>query len=288
MAPIVSTLFTASTALVHINQNDPLILLETAYSDPTLRAFIRTELGDTFRVGGPSNEDIVLREDGIFKLNPDYAHRQWSKLGQIASIVVAAARGVHRDVEEGLPKDVRAFEWLRKVLPSIYNSNNFPHLSLAQGTTRNVLLAFRSYTAEGIIELVNSFDSLVLFYCQWVRDMIKLSIVKGMASEVNWGNHFGISCEEFLNRVAPDSVRFTHPKLINDLDGNYEHDLALILHPTHSSLALKQFLMPYKPLHPNIEDFVPKAYITSAEEDKEVISQFLLDSVNELTTGGAM
>ncbi|KAJ3753188.1 hypothetical protein EV360DRAFT_19208, partial [Lentinula raphanica] len=121
----------SSTALIHRNQQNPLVVLEDAFTDPVLRAFIQTHLGGAFRVGGRlTDNDIVLLENGQYAFAPDFATLLWSKLGKIATIVVAAAKGVHH-IDGGIPRDVLSFEWLRQVIPQVFNSTAFPHLSLA-------------------------------------------------------------------------------------------------------------------------------------------------------------
>ncbi|KAJ3764763.1 hypothetical protein FB446DRAFT_795753 [Lentinula raphanica] len=177
----------ASTALVHRNQQDPLIVLEDAFTDPVLRVFVHSYLGERFRSGSITDKDIIQLSDRQYAFAPDYAKTLWSKLAKIATIVVAAAKGVHKDIENGIPRDVLSFEWLRRVIPHVFDSIAFPHLSLAHDKVSNILLNFRSTSSDGIKELVEIFHSLVLFYCRWVRDMVKLSIAKGLASEVNWG-----------------------------------------------------------------------------------------------------
>ncbi|KAJ3754409.1 hypothetical protein EV360DRAFT_13657, partial [Lentinula raphanica] len=130
----------SSTALILRNQQDPLTVLEDAFADPVLRAFVHSYLGEGFRTSSIRDEDIVQLQNGQYAFAPDYAKLLWSKLAKIATIVVASARGVHRDIEQGIPRDVLSFEWLRRVIPHVFDSIAFPHLSLAHDKVSNILL----------------------------------------------------------------------------------------------------------------------------------------------------
>ncbi|KAJ3898341.1 hypothetical protein F5879DRAFT_994903 [Lentinula edodes] len=267
-----------STAIIRCDQTNPLFILEDAFPDPVLRAFVQSHLGEAFRIECITDKHIIQLDNGLYALTPDYASKLWLKLAKIATVVVAAAKGIHSDIEEGIPRDVMSFEWLCCVIPSILNSNRFPHISLANNT-HNILLGLKSTTMDGIKSVVGSFNMLVLFYVKWVREMIKISIFKGLGSEVNWGKYFGMTQEEFSVQVSRGTMQFGHSSLINKLTGDYEQDLALILHPTHSSMALTWFLDPYDLTNSSINKFIPKAYITEEEEDSNIIANFIAESL---------
>ncbi|KAJ4492050.1 hypothetical protein C8J55DRAFT_485985 [Lentinula edodes] len=192
-----------STVIIRCDQTNPLYILEDAFPDPFLCAFVQTHLGEAFRIECITGKHIIQLDNGLYMLTPDYARKLWLKLGNLKSL---------------------QWLWLQQ------------------------------------------------------KEFIQTS-KRGLGLEVNWGEYFGMTQEEFFIRVSWGTMQFGHSSLINKLTGDYKQDLALILHPTHSSTALTWFLDPYNPTNFLINGFIPKAYITEEEEDNDVIANFIAESL---------
>ncbi|EEB93491.1 hypothetical protein MPER_07839, partial [Moniliophthora perniciosa FA553] len=139
-----------SSALIHINKNQPFDILLAAFNNPSLRAFIQSQIGGYI----PRGQDLkdsdfvqVIMKDGTnrYQIRREVAERVWKAFNFVGQLVISAAFGIHHpervmSFPAKLPKDLLGAEWARPVISNIQSHSHFPHATLANPSHNDNLL----------------------------------------------------------------------------------------------------------------------------------------------------
>ncbi|KAK7039117.1 hypothetical protein VNI00_010302 [Paramarasmius palmivorus] len=267
-----------STTILARDAYNPVAQLLEAFPDASIRAYLQSQLGSDFLITPiPESAIQVLPGDAtesFYCLEKGYAEELWAKYQFIGRLVISAAQGAQSASKDGtplrlaIPKDLLQGEWSRPVVNNLQAP--FPHLSFADPSLPNPLLSTIFLEKHQLIHVMRVFHFILFRYITWIRDMVALSLAKGLASEANWGAAFGLSQLEFLDRLAPGISSITRRASVREPIASIPDDnLALILHPTASNAAIAGLLRPYQPNDPayDLDTYcVPSADVLMTEE----------------------
>ncbi|KAE9400833.1 hypothetical protein BT96DRAFT_630349 [Gymnopus androsaceus JB14] len=287
--PVYSTVASASNALIYRDQMNPLTVLEQAFPNPSIRAYLQTVIGDpSFLIKPLPDSEIVIEEEfGAFSMSPAVSQRFWKFIQLIARLVVAAANGIAKpgrsfeDNFASIPKDVITFEWIRRVLPRAFGNGAFPHITFANAANRDdPLCCFISTTPDGVRAMHHSLYFLILQYCRWIERMVKVSLAKGQGSEANWGAYFGLTHMETVERLTLSTNDSMLPTLLSQkITGDLQKDFLTITDPDVAGPACGYILQPYNPLQASFDIDSPAALITKDDENLDGVFGFIKDHV---------
>ncbi|KAE9385478.1 hypothetical protein BT96DRAFT_1089803 [Gymnopus androsaceus JB14] len=273
--PAYSTDAPVSNALIYRDQMNPLTILEQAFPNPSIRAYLQTVIGDpSFLIKPLPDSEIVIEEEfGAFSMSPAVSQRFWKFIQLIARVVVATANGIAKpgrsfeDNFASIPKDVVTFEWIWRVLPRAFGNGAFPHITFANAVNRDdPLCCFLSTTPDG--------------YCRWIERMVKISLAKGQGSEANWGAYFGLTHMETLERLTlPTNDSMLPTSISQKITGDLQKDFSAITDPDVAGLACGYILQPYDPLQASFDIDSSVALITKDDENLDGVFGFIKDHI---------
>jgi len=65
------------------------------------------------------------------------------------------------------------------------------------------LLALEFNSIGNIFKMFRKLQDIANFLFGWIVEVVKVSVLQGQDSRWNFGSYFGLSFEEFLNRIHP-------------------------------------------------------------------------------------
>ncbi|KAG6914070.1 hypothetical protein DXG01_002589 [Tephrocybe rancida] len=209
--------------------------LELAIKDTFLKILFRGSIGTSLLDYEFSLIDVVTHLDyGItsYTLDKLVADALWLVLRKIAQVVHCAA-WQHNPYEsrKPLPSFIPTYQ-----LSALGVTAPLISLVLANPVANPLLEAFSSVKA--LRERVQLVKQAAFRFIGWIGNAITLSIEIGAGATWNWGAYWGLTWEEFLGRIEGvkkegDQLAGTETCAIDD------NPLAVILHPTHSSTAIR-------------------------------------------------
>lgn len=87
------------------------------------------------------------------------------------------------------------------------NIHGLPHLTLAFGSDHRDTSHFAITDRARVEEAYQYLQLAARFYARWIVTHVEISIRKGEQSTLNFGALFGLSQQEFLSRVAPETLQ---------------------------------------------------------------------------------
>lgn len=175
------------------------------------------------------------------------------------------------------PRDV-LIEWGSNRLFTI------PHLLLAsEADIDNPLLQYQTRSLPKLRRYFTTYQNVMIYYANWIRNAVRSSINHGFLSETNWGAVWGFRKDEFLGMVAPgvfDLARAreegrvrqaTHDLSLSPIRGD-----ALILHPQERREAQEDYSTRYDPTDPyfDIDLCIPRPYQSTDLEEMHPVLAF--------------
>ncbi|KAL0565676.1 hypothetical protein V5O48_016344, partial [Marasmius crinis-equi] len=261
-----------STALIHRDQSNPIAIITDTFCDSGLRGILESLLGLSFLPSSIPNSAIVAThndESNITTYHPEitFCDKLWEKFRVLGRLVVfASIENLSPSSNErvGIIRDLLETEWFTSVLPG---SPSFPHVSIACGVEENPFIPYSFSSPEGVLHHYQKINLLFLHYTQWIQSMVNRSIARGIRSRAHFGNAFGLTDREFLDRLNTGYFDIIETFGNNQMDVDpvpledaMEVDSgALILHPLVSTAVLSGLLQPYDPVVPgfNVDNYAP-------------------------------
>ncbi|KAF8062361.1 hypothetical protein FPV67DRAFT_1452218 [Lyophyllum atratum] len=209
--------------------------LERVINSPFLKTLFQGAIGSFLIDYAFSPLDVVTTlEYGVtrYSLDPQMAATLWSTIPKLAQVIHCAAWEHNPFASaEPLPTSL-PFDKLRSIdLPA-------PIISLVLASPqRNPLLdSFDSaYDLKHRITLV---QHIAMYYIRWLAMGVERSIKQGLESKWSWGSYWGLSWEEFIAHIEEPKPIVRVPLPAYDHSA-VDNSLALILHPTLSSTAIR-------------------------------------------------
>ncbi|KAK1229571.1 hypothetical protein PQX77_007397 [Marasmius sp. AFHP31] len=285
-----------SMALIRIDHSNPCTVLAEAFPHPTLKSCIYAGVGTQFlpesfpRAIAETHLDSVSKKT-FFRGTPAIMDPLFEKFRFASRLVVSAsnAKVENGEILEGIPKDVFNTELSMPIDIALLG---YPHVILADSNTPNLFRMVGFHSPEGVFHFCQNLEKLFMKVVQWIHGRVKLSIAKGLRSQVNWGRFIDLTPYDFLDMVAPGVTKITGP--IPDRDvimrSPEEEDivmdepddtLPLIFHPLESNAVKAGLLLPYDPSLPDfdVNYYTPSAYITARDEDIYELLDYLVADI---------
>ncbi|KAF8060239.1 hypothetical protein FPV67DRAFT_1453355 [Lyophyllum atratum] len=209
--------------------------LERVVNSPFLKTLFHGAIGSFLIDYAFTPLDIVTTVDyGVthYSLEPQIATALWSTLTKLAQVIQCAAWD-HNPFESAEPLPVSIS--LDK-LHSIDLAPPILPLVLASPERNPLLDPFECvYDVKHRLILV---QHITMYYVRWLAQGVERSLKQGLDCQWNWGAYWGLSWEEFVAHVEePKSIVRVPLPAYNA--AAVDNSLALILHPTLSSAAIR-------------------------------------------------
>ncbi|KAL0057932.1 hypothetical protein AAF712_015410 [Marasmius tenuissimus] len=261
-----------SMALIRIDNSNPCTTLAEAFPHAGMKSFIHAGvstqfLPNSFPRGIAEAYDDPVTQITLFRGTQTLMDYLFDKFRFASRLVVSASNAEleRGEIPEGIPKDILNTE-----------------LSMPID-----IVGFD--TPVGVFHFCQNLEKLFSKVTQWIHGRVRLSIAKGLGSQVNWGSFLDITHRDFLDMVAPGMADITWPAPERDVAmRNPEDDdsamdevddtLALIFHSLECNAIHAGLLLPYDPTSPDfdINYYTPLAYITNRDKDVYGLLDYLV------------
>lgn len=202
--PILSTLSTfdpmPTLALILAPQSGP-ARLDAILGDPFLRSLFQSALNTRVLDYQPSLIDITAHLNDntrtTYTLDSDLAGSLFSVFKKLIQIINCAGNNFNPNIDIvplplNLPKNAVA----SLAMPDPVTS--WGALSASVNP-----LALEFYSVANIFKMFKKLQSIANFLFGWIAEVIKASVVQGQSSRWNFGSYFGLTFEEFFDRIRP-------------------------------------------------------------------------------------
>lgn len=175
--------------------------LDVILGDPFLRSTFQGALNTRVLDYKISLTDITahLNENmcTTYTLDSDIAGSLFSIFKKLIQVITCAGNNFNPNIDimplpPNLPKDA---------ITSL--SMPDPIISWGALSTSVNPLALEFYSVTNIFKMFKKLQDIANFLFGWIAEAIKTSVLQGQDSRWNFGSYFGLTFEDFLNRVLP-------------------------------------------------------------------------------------
>ncbi|KAJ8079998.1 hypothetical protein PM082_016824 [Marasmius tenuissimus] len=282
-----------SMALIRVDNSNPCTTLAEAFPHAGMKSFIHAGVGtqflpNLFPCGIAKAYDDPVTQKTLFRGTQTLMDYLFDKFRFASQLVVSASNAEleRGEMPEGIPKDILNTELSMPIDIALLG---YPHVILADPSMPNFFRMVGFDTPAGVFHFCQNLEKLFSKVTQWLHGRVRLSIAKGLHSQVNWGSFLDITHCDFLDMVAPGMADITGPAPERDVamrnpeDDDFVMDeadntLALIFHLLECNTISAGLLLPYDPTSPDfdINYYTPSAYITNCDKDVYKLLDYLV------------
>ena len=202
--PVLSTMSNfdpmPALALILAPQSGP-ARLDAILGDPFLRSIFQGALNARVIDYKISFTDITAHLNGeartTYTLDADIASSLFSVFKKLTQVITCAGNNFNPNIDiiplpSQLPKDAVASLGMTDPVSSWGTLN----------TSINPL-ALEFDSVASIFKVFKKLQDIANFLFGWIAEAVKISVLQGQGSKWNFGSYFGLSFEEFLDRIQP-------------------------------------------------------------------------------------